>query len=314
MVIRTRMVNGMCMGKRWIAILLITGIGLVASSPTWADGPATVRPATLRPAILRPAILRSGDRVALLGGSFVERMQQSGTFESELQRRRPEWKLTFRNLGWSGDDVHGYARKVFDEPASGFERLMRDVEIAKPTVAIVGYGLSEAADGDEATDRFGGGLARLTKQLTERSIRVTLLMPPVMPGYRGSGYAARSDQIRQTVASFGKAHSIPVIGSDIRPEPTTPDGLFLTGEGYRQMASSVAGSLLGETSPPSTDQSLAAKVVEKDRLFFHRYRPQNETYLFLFRKHEQGRNGAEVDRFDGLAEAADRVIWEAAAR
>lgn len=35
----------------------------------------------------------------------------------------------------------------------------------------------------------------------------------------------------------------------------------------------------------------------KNDLFFHHYRPQNETYLFLFRKHEQGNNAVEIDQF-----------------
>ncbi len=42
----------------------------------------------------------------------------------------------------------------------------------------------------------------------------------------------------------------------------------------------------------------------------HRYRPQNETYLFLFRKHEQGNNAGEVDRFAELTSQSDTKIQE----
>ena len=75
-------------------------------------------------------LLQPNDRIAILGGTFVERMQASGDFEAELQCRRPEWKLSFRNIGWSGDDVHGIGRKRFDGPEDGFQRILRDVETA----------------------------------------------------------------------------------------------------------------------------------------------------------------------------------------
>ena len=50
-------------------------------------------------------------------------------------------------------------------------------------------------------------------------------------------------------------------------------------------------------------EKLRAAVVEKNRLYFHRWRPQNETYLFGFRKHEQGRNAREIPLLDPLVEA-----------
>ncbi|MEM9018245.1 MAG: GDSL family lipase, partial [Verrucomicrobiota bacterium] len=46
--------------------------------------------------------------------------------------------------------------------------------------------------------------------------------------------------------------------------------------------------------------TLREEIVEKNRLFFHRWRPANETYLFLFRKHEQGQNAKEIPMFDPL--------------
>jgi lysophospholipase L1-like esterase len=61
---------------------------------------------------------------------------------------------------------------------------------------------------------------------------------------------------------------------------------------------------------PSLDQTekLRRLIVEKNRLYFHRWRPQNETYLFGFRKHEQGKNAAEVPQFDQLIEKLEAQI------
>ena len=46
----------------------------------------------------------------------------------------------------------------------------------------------------------------------------------------------------------------------------------------------------------------------KNRLYFYRWRPQNETYLFGFRKHEQGNNAVEIPQFDPLVAAQEALI------
>ena len=55
-------------------------------------------------------------------------------------------------------------------------------------------------------------------------------------------------------------------------------------------------------------EALRVEINRKNRLYFHRWRPQNETYLFGFRKHEQGQNAAELAAFDPLIGAAEAEI------
>jgi len=45
-------------------------------------------------------------------------------------------------------------------------------------------------------------------------------------------------------------------------------------------------------------ETLRQAILRKNELYFHRWRPQNITYLFGFRKHEQGNNAADIARFD----------------
>ena len=59
-------------------------------------------------------------------------------------------------------------------------------------------------------------------------------------------------------------------------------------------------------------QRLRELVVAKNKLYFHRYRPQNETYLFLFRKREQGNNAVEIPQFDPLVAGVELKIAKAA--
>ena len=53
---------------------------------------------------------------------------------------------------------------------------------------------------------------------------------------------------------------------------------------------------------PEYDQAeqLRQAIVAKNRLYFYRWRPSNETYLFGFRKGEQGQNAIEIPKFDPL--------------
>ncbi len=47
-------------------------------------------------------------------------------------------------------------------------------------------------------------------------------------------------------------------------------------------------------------EKLRQTIRAKNELYFHRWRPQNVTYLFGFRKHEQGNNAVEIPQFDPL--------------
>ena len=53
---------------------------------------------------------------------------------------------------------------------------------------------------------------------------------------------------------------------------------------------------------------LRTAIQRKNELFFHRWRPQNQTYLFGFRKHEQGQNAKEVEEFERLVAEKEAEI------
>ena len=64
------------------------------------------------------------------------------------------------------------------------------------------------------------------------------------------------------------------------------------------------------TEGPEFDQldRLRQTVHEKNLLYFYRWRPQNETYLFGFRNYEQGQNAREVPMFDPLVVEQEKAI------
>src|SRR5439155_23351359 len=58
----------------------------------------------------------------------------------------------------------------------------------------------------------------------------------------------------------------------------------------------------------SQSEQLCQTIIAKNELYFHRWRPANITYLFLFRKHEQGQNAREIPQFDPLVAAKEQEI------
>ena len=89
--------------------------------------------------------------------------------------------------------------------------------------------------------------------------------------------------------------------------------------GYRNLAYELERGLLGTPEINEASQAEEARLLpargvlnsairKKNELFFHRWRPENWTYLFGFRKGEQGQNGVEIPRFDPLIAQWDARI------
>ncbi|MFG0264513.1 MAG: aquaporin [Rhodopirellula sp. JB055] len=271
------------------------------------------------------ALLRPNDRVAMIGGTFVERMQPRDELETELQTQRPDWKLSIRNLGWSGDTVSAISRKRFENIEAGRARRLADIEAANPTVALIWYGQSEAGQFHENADRYQADLLSLVDELKKRGTRVILLTPVEIPGDRRPHYQSGLSAFKQMLRDVARAQSLALVELNWNPtdQQLTEDRMLPNVVGYRELAVRLSGALLGESAGqvdpsqaelPDTPerQSLQEAIARKNEFFFHRYRPQNETYLFLFRKHEQGNNAVEIEQFDPIIEEADRAIWEAA--
>jgi lysophospholipase L1-like esterase len=366
-------------------------------------------------------LLRDGDRVVLLGGTFVERMQTYGYVETVLTALHPDKDITFRNLGWSGDEVSGIARAVFGKTDDGFKRLMDDLVEANPTVILVAYGANEAYRGPEQVEQFTAGLSRLLDRLGETPARLVLVTPlrhenPGPPLPPPAEYNQSVAVYRDAILETAEDHKLPVLdmyslisGDDASPaaiDRLTENGLHLTGYGYWRAAIHIArelgheppkwtidldaagkpreaaGTKLSDVTatdvglkftahdealpwppPPKYSPQEASRLIpprelrvnglpggdyeilidgrkartakaaeltrgitltagpefsqverlrreigKKNELYFHRYRPQNETYLFLFRKHEQGNNAVEIPMFDPLVEQQEALI------
>lgn len=355
-----------------------------------------------------------GDRVVILGATFVERMGTHHYFETALVAGYPDRSFIVRNLGWSGDNVWGRARARFGDQNEGFRHLTAHIDQLKPTVILVAYGANEAYEGAEGVEKFRVGLAKLLDALAASKARIVLLGPvrreplpkplpdpaafnATLPLYeavlrdaadkRGAPYVDLSDLLpaAQSAAAgtpapldqftdnglhlnaYGDWRAGPQLAAKLGVSPArwevevdaagkvaSATGTTLADVGANPLHFTAVDTRLPVPPPPShaptgatqflsrtlrvtglaagnyelriDDQpvakaaadawaagvtlargpeydqaeSLRRTIDEKNVLFFHRWRPQNETYLFLFRKGEQGNNAVEIPMFDPL--------------
>lgn len=92
-----------------------------------------------------------------------------------------------------------------------------------------------------------------------------------------------------------------------------PPGKYRLVEGENTLASATAeqwahGHAIRDTGAANIVEQVRQLAIAKNELYFHRYRPQNETYLFLFRKHEQGNNAVEIPQFEPLVADVEQKI------
>ena len=311
------------------AVFAATAAG---ASPAAAEPPAPAVSSSAGSAATSGASwsLRDGDRVVFLGDTFVEREGDRGFIETALVAAHPEASLTFRNLGWSGDTVWAESRGVFDQPAKGYERMLALVRELKPTIVFVAYGRNESYQGEAGLAAFRTQLGKLCDDLRTAAaagaanesvkpadVRLVLVTPhrfeTADAAARNVALSIYSQAIRDVATAkqaglvdlFAQLPTTATLGQKL-----TENGVHLSNAGYAQAARVFAAASGHESSADFAARSdtLRKQVVAKNTLFFHRWRPANETYIFLFRKHEQGNNAVEIPQFDPLVETAEQKV------
>jgi lysophospholipase L1-like esterase len=331
--------------------------GPLGSTPPWGE-PTTVvdvaSPAVTnrkpRPAPSKdsngPVIeLVDGDRVVFLGDTFIERMQQNDYVETLISIGYPDRDITFRNLGWSGDNPFGESRAGFGTVSDGFDQLRQQVFAARPSVLFISYGGS-AALSDITVEAFAESLERLLDEIEPTHADVVLMTPMPMfmvrkPIRRFNETVAaqllRRKEISAAITAVARSRDCRVLdlfsmANDPRvmkifaDRGWTENGIHFNDGGYQYLAGLIAQQLVPDLDGPALIRlsldgrlpspfaesltALRTVILRKNEQFFHRWRPQNETYLFGFRKHEQGQNSAEIPQFDPLIEEAEKQIAE----
>ncbi len=314
----------------FLPLFLAFGLGSLAIAAPDAD-------------LSAPFEIREGDRVLFIGDTLLEREGSFGALETRIDRQFADRKFIVRNLSFSADTPLGWSRASFDPAAKGFDRLKEELTLVKPTVAILGYGM--AASLQEMTDRSGDialnrdpvrygtepmSAGRFKKELGQlmdaieassggpEKVRFILLSPIRHEDLRATR-PDLPDPAAHNVLLTGYTEAIAAIAKERgarfinqakeRPAALTDNGIHPDARGMEEVAAGIAADLGWKEIPfPGSNEALRKAIVRKNALFFHRWRPANSTYLFGFRKHEQGRNAAEIPLFDPLIAEVEAEI------
>jgi hypothetical protein len=201
------------------------------------------------------------------------------------------------------------------------------LEMLKPTVVILCYGSELAFERLGGLPDFLSGYRSLIEMIRAKSpgVRVIIATPPPLENLppplpelsmENKNLSSLRDALRKFAGMqnaffvdwFELMGGLPKPGNTAKP--LTENGVHYTREGYEKLSAKLIEGLgLKMPDAPSPAlENLRRAVIAKDTLFFNRWRPHNETYLFGFRKHEQGQNAKEIPMFDPLIAQGDEVI------
>lgn len=139
--------------------------------------------------------IRDGDRVVFLGDSITEQRLYTTYIEAYVLSRHPDWKLSFRNVGWGGDTAWLRQRAHPDEnklyAAGEAEQqamvedsvgrgLARDVLPLKPTFVTVKFGMNDhsyQAFRPDIFKAYSRSQTQISKVLQQNGARVAFLTP-----------------------------------------------------------------------------------------------------------------------------------------
>jgi len=284
--------------------------------------------------------LKNGDVVAFLGDALMEQEQYHGWIEVALTTRFPDRDVKFRNLGWNADTPTGASRfglsllQAGREPDDeGWKQLQKQIELVKPSVVFVGYGMASSLEGGTSgLGQFKQDYYQLLDTIAKISPGVRFVLVGPIRHEEGFKTPAKHHNTvlgayAQAIENIAKARKLPVVSlfdADLAKrqvpmllhikEPghsLTRDGIHLNELGYIRAAAAIERSLFGNVgkwlNSPHVEQ-LRHFILKKNEWWFHRSRPANMAYVFGFRKREQGQNAGEIPQFDKLVAGVEAKI------
>ncbi len=284
------------------------------------------RPPAAKPTpTVLPLQLRKGERIALIGGTLLDRSQRFGQFEAMLQQRFPQHELRVRHLAWSADAIDLQPRP------DNFADTEQHLKHERADVIFAAFGFNESFAGQAGLPDFRRKLSSYLAGLKSKAYnggaapRVVLVSPIANENVKGVAAADRNNaaikmyfEVMREVAReqqvgfadvFADTHRAMLSpGGDL-----TIDGAHLTKEGDRLFSAALFQQVFGE-QPPELSDALCEAVVAKNREFFRRFRPLNTFYYTGGRNKTYGYLDflPAMRNFDLMVANRDRRIWDIA--
>jgi lysophospholipase L1-like esterase len=276
--------------------------------------------------------IKENEKVVFLGNAFFENAIDKGEIETKISLCFPDKNVTFRNIGWSGDNVYAHTRTRargggrFGNPDKGFGILTDQIIELQPDKIFIAYGFNESFDDDAGIDSYGKGLSQLLEMLGQHCSELILIS--TIPMEKGFGIPSEHiDTQNKKLKNYAETtKSIAISGGhsyiDLfiplsKDSQYTNNGIHLSSNGYRKAGEIIAQALSFPAPAIDIDSEKAEQIrkaiIKKNTLFFHRWRPRNDAFVYGERKDEQRiaqEEPAQIEPFIAKQEAAIALLLE----
>jgi glucose/arabinose dehydrogenase len=286
-----------------------------------------------------PLVLKEGDHISILGNALADRMQHDGWVETLIQAEFPDRHLSFRNLGFAGDELSIRMRcENFGTPDDWLKRTKADVVLAF-------FGYNESFGGIAGLNKFKQDLEKFISNTLEKQYngstppRLILFSPiaqenlhtPNLPDGSANNPNIKlyTDAMREVATQHGVLFVdlfTPALEAYAKSsKPLTIDGVHLSEFGNQTIAPMIVRALEPRAPmakiEPSRLEKIRAAVCDKDFYWFNRYRtvdgynvyggrsklsykPDNVSNLEVLQR--------EMEVLDTMTANRDKRIWAAA--
>lgn len=268
-----------------------------------------------------------GDRVAFVGNSLAERMQHDGWLEVYLQAVHPDHRILFRNLGYSGDQVHYRARA--HEGFGDSDTHLRNMK-ANVIFAFFGYNESFSNNPPAFKEQLTAWINHIHSQQYDgvSTPRLVLFSPiahedlgdPNLPD--GAENNKRLAAYTQAMKEIAEARGIPFVdlfsatqkAYQEYDEPLTINGIHLNERGNEFVARYFVEEVLGKRirEKPERLEALRQAVLEKNDCWFRRYRTVSGNDVWGSRSVQDGNRATlqrEMEMLNVMTANRDARIW-----
>jgi len=285
-----------------------------------------------------PLAFKEGDHVAILGNALADRMQQDGWVETLIQAEFPDRHLSFRNLGFAGDELSIRMRcENFGTPDDWLNRTKADVILAF-------FGYNESFGGPAGVNKFKQDLEKFISNTLEKQYngstppRLVLFSPIAHENLHSADLPDGSANNRNiklytdAMREVATQHGVPFVDLFTpsleayakSPKPLTIDGVHLSAYGNQTIAPIIVRALEPRAPmvkhEPARLEKIRAAVCDKEFYWFNRYRTVDGYNVYGGRSKLKYVDNVsnwdvlqrEMEVLDAMTVNRDKRIWAAA--
>ena len=281
--------------------------------------------------------IHPADHICYIGNTMADRMQHHAWLETYLHALYPDYELTFRNLGFAGDELKTRPRSAnFGSPDQWLSKCQADV-------IFCFFGYNEALRGEAGIASFETDLEELIDQMRSQQYngksppRLVVFSPiahenlrsqHLPDGVENNKKLALYRDIMEQVCDTKQVLFVDLFTATQQlyptaPEPLTLNGIHLLDHGNRAVAEVILRELFPQVSLSGFQNThkLRKVVQEKNDYWFSRYRVVDGYNVYGGRSKLawHGQSNADVMRremeiFDVLTANRDQSVWRVAQR